>query len=220
MSNIVIYKDIVSLYDDLRPKSKKFLDSGREGNTYTDGKYAYKYYLFPYPKNEVYRKNVSKIITTSDFDLESFAFPMELYVVDNTLMANKSLYFKSKKPNVFFKNFNVDAFIEAYQKMLKDVEVLSNNGIEINDLAGNLLYDGKKLVGIDTGFYDKNSFLLDVALHEYNLYVYKSAIAHLFQPLAKKYPEVDDYFGYDVSSETDIEKGVKTIGSLINKGQV
>ena len=229
MSNIVIYKNMAEFIDDFKSKMVKLVGRGCEGVTYTDGLDAYKMYIYEYPKNEYYRKDISQIITTSDYDLPSFAFPIDLYLVQNLLMGTKSRYisgnvfkdWKNNKSIDIIRKIDFDAFIKAYYKMLEDINVLSTDGVEINDLAGNLIYDGKSLVGVDTCFYDKNtSFLLNRRLQSYNIHQLKVAVSHFFDFLIQDYPELDEYFGPKISSKTDIVSGIEKVKTIIKQGQV
>ena len=105
--------------------------------------------------------NIDDIITEDDIKLKSFAFPQELFVVDNKLAGYSSEYIPDNKlkstdysiKTVATMDFN--KFSRAYKTMKKDVIKLSSKNILINDLCSNIVYDGKRLVGIDTCGYKK-----------------------------------------------------------------
>lgn len=106
--------------------------------------------------------NVKKIITSDDYDLDNLVFPTLLYadmnykddyLDGNLLFGYKSDYIK----NDFLVNLNssveyllFDDFEDAYRLLIKDVDVLSKDKILLCNLDGNLLYNGEKLVAVDT----------------------------------------------------------------------
>lgn len=222
MGNIVVYKNMAKFIDDFRPKMQKLIGRGCEGVTYTDGVDAYKMYIYNYPKNEYYRNDISQIITTEDYDLPSFTFPKTLYLVDKLLMGTRSTFipndifhnWKQYKDIEVIRSLDFDSLISAYYKMLEDIEYLTNHGVEINDLAGNMVFDGKSLVGVDTCFYDKKSSLSLKKLHDYNVHGINVALAYYFSFLVSKYPELSTYFE-NVNSKTDIITGIDKVKSIL-----
>lgn len=141
----------------------KFLGQATEGSCYyaSDG-YVYKVYDVEDLNRPVY--NLENIVTTNDIQLDSFAFPEELFMADNKLIGCKMKF----AGNDLLKDYNLadleaisvinfNKFKKAYYKMLKDVYTLSNNNIELYDLPFNIVFDGKKLTGVDTLGYKKVS---------------------------------------------------------------
>lgn len=156
--------------------------SGSEGTVYLcDDGYAYKLFdedheLDPYIE-------IEDIITTEDIDLPSFAFPIELYVVNGELKGYKTKYIKKDYISIYntaegldFFDIDIDAFVRAYYKMLKDIIILSKEKISLFDLGSNLMFDGKLLYGIDTCYYKRE----ENDTYEYNLKMFNAAIALVF----------------------------------------
>lgn len=154
-------------YDELKKyinrKIIKQIGQGSEGECFL-GKDKFVYKLFYEEEISINEcsLDISKIITTDEMDLDSFAFPIELYLIDGELKGYKTKYInrdlisldKIVDPDAFF-DIDLDKFILAYYRMLKDIITLSNNYISIFDLSYNLMFDGKNLYGIDTCYYYK-----------------------------------------------------------------
>lgn len=106
-----------------------------------------------------------EIITTKDIKLESFAFPQELHAILQKLVSYSAEYIPLDlfnyhdlvtKPESIYK-IDFDSLKNAYDKMLKDIEKLSQENIKIVNLPCNLIFTGKRLVGIDTCFYRREN---------------------------------------------------------------
>lgn len=110
-------------------------------------------------KNDNYK--VEEVITEDDIKLKSFAFPQELFVLDEKLVG----YSSENIPNDKFGTINLniasiakmdfEKFSNAYKVMQEDVDILSRNNILMFDLPFNIIYDGNRFVGIDTCGYKK-----------------------------------------------------------------
>ena len=114
--------------------------------------------------------DVSKIITTHEVDLNSFAFPKQLYTVNGVLKGYRT---KCVEGDLFSTestlditnicNINFRSLIKAYLRMKADVVALSEKHIAIYDLPFNLMFDGQKLTAIDTcGYYKTDESVLKV----------------------------------------------------------
>lgn len=137
------------------------VNSGSEGTCYEGrDKKIYKYLDFDTSAPYI----IEEIITEEDIQLESFAFPEELYVVDDTLRG-----YRTKKvardyfgDNIFdienITEIDFAAVAKAYRRMLEDVRLLSEEKILIFDLPFNLMFDGENLVGIDTCGYKRVNY--------------------------------------------------------------
>ena len=123
---------------------------GKDGDVYKD--LTEGYYVENY--------DIDEIITEEDILLDSFNFPKTLFVIDDQLVGYTARYFD----NDIFGNNNLglpkieqidfDKLLEARFKMIEDIRILTENQIGIFDLSYNLLFDGEKLVGVDTlGYY-------------------------------------------------------------------
>lgn len=157
MSKVMDFDSIDKFNTYIMKKYCDSLGSGSEGCCYkgNDGK-AYK--CIDYDEGFFCSDyNIDKIITTSDVTNESFAFPQILFTVGDDFVGYTS---ELVEPDLFDDYFFVtqntidhidfDKLIKAYYKMEKDVLLLTNNSIKIYDLPYNLLFDGERLVGIDT----------------------------------------------------------------------
>lgn len=110
-------------------------------------------------KNDNYK--VEEVITEDDIKLKSFAFPQELFVLDEKLVGYSSEYIPNDKFGTI--NLNIasvakmdfEKFSNAYKIMQEDVDILSRNNILMFDLPFNIIYDGNRFVGIDTCGYKK-----------------------------------------------------------------
>lgn len=141
------YVDLVSL---------KEIGSGSEGYAYlTKDKKVIKSYLDGYDNVE---RDYKKIITSDDFKLNSFIFPDKLYLVDDKIVGYISKYFSNDIFNNDYidKKINLNKIAYAREKMLDDIATLNYNKIYLFELCFNLLFDGKKMVAIDTLDYYKD----------------------------------------------------------------
>ena len=116
--------------------------------------------------------NIDKIITTKDIDLKSFAFPINLFAVDDQLMGYTSKYIKPiTKENVRTIDFN--NFMTSYYEVKDDVKTLIANNIVMNDLLKNVIYNGKQFAIIDTCSFERRYIIthddlsyLDLAIRD------------------------------------------------------
>ena len=103
--------------------------------------------------NEPIEKNIGKILTVDDYDLDSFAFPITLHVYDNKLLGYNSKYVFSEslvRDCNYIEFLPFDKLEDAYDLLMEDVNRLSKDKIILCNLNGNLLFDGNNLVAVDT----------------------------------------------------------------------
>lgn len=143
----------------------KSLGSGAEGECFlsaTDN-YVYKIIHSSLKRDIGYFYNLDEILTTRDIDVDSFIFPEQLYAIRNRLVGLKHKYINVNlfdgdiilnNPNSIYQ-IDFKSLLKSYYVFLKDVEKISEQRILIYDLPGNLIYNGTKLVGIDTLRYRK-----------------------------------------------------------------
>lgn len=167
MSRLVVYDNELLFDKEIRCKLFREIGRGSEGICYEYNGFAYKV-LFD--KNIIdyiggildYMKNPSQILTVDDIDLPSFAFPEKVYATKDWLLGYKTKLIKNNLFNgeIFYSpedlaNINFNSLARAYKVMLQDVDLLSEEKIKIFDLTFNLVFDGKKLTGIDTCDYKR-----------------------------------------------------------------
>jgi len=141
--------------------------------------------------------NLNNIITTSDINNESFAFPHVLFAINgefagctsNLVSCNYIDATNLLKYGIDEVDF--DALIDAYYVMKEDVIKLANDGILIYDLTFNLMFDGIRLVGVDTCGYKKTNE--DVVLE--NISRLDNAIKSQFEDCML------DNYDYDINEE-------------------
>ena len=172
--------------------SFRLIGSGSEGSCYQgyDGK-VYKYIDMPLDKEY----DPEEMITEDEVSLPSFAFPEELYSVNYQLRGYRT---KRVKKDIF--SVENTSFIEslasldfekvssAYKLLLEDVKTLSCLRIVIFDMAMNLMFDGEKMVAIDTCGYKRVSYpCLDENIHSLNYAIEALFRMWLFSKVAFDY---------------------------------
>lgn len=96
------------------------------------------------------------IVLDKDINLDSYLFPIDIYVIDGKVMGYKTKYIKGDRFLNFNdkkKDINTDNLEKAYLKLIKDTLLLSEKHVHIYDLPGNLMYDNKSFYAIDTSYY-------------------------------------------------------------------
>ncbi len=143
----------------LESHSLKLVGSGSEGTCYRGrDKKVYKCLNI----DRRYPYEVDKIITESDVELDSFAFPDELYTVEDKLFGYRTEYVSRDYFSVdntydldTIIDLDFEKLIKAYKRMLEDIKQLSKENILVYDLPLNLMFDGDKLIAIDTCAYKR-----------------------------------------------------------------
>lgn len=174
ISNLKIYKNPYTINDDgfisfkdrksyeryLSKYLKDPIGRGAQGTAYltTDEGIIYKKLDLVYDALYSFKdySEARHIITVNDFDLDCFAFPIDLYSISNSqYLGYTSKYFKGDK----LKNNNESDYIDfsnlrdAYYRFMEDVDVLSKYDIFLYDLVQNLLYNEEQFMAIDTTNY-------------------------------------------------------------------
>ena len=163
ISNLKIYKNPYTINDDgfISFKNRRSYDkylskyligpigSGAQGTAYLtmDEGIIYKKLDLTYDALYSFKdySEARHIITVDDFDLDCFAFPIDLYSISNSqYLGYTSKYFKGDK----LKNNN-----ESDYRFMEDVNVLSKYDIFLYDLVQNLLYNEEQFMAIDTTNY-------------------------------------------------------------------
>lgn len=223
MGNIIRFNRLVDYESFINPRLVTKIGEGTEGSMYSDGEFAYKNFdkegnLF----SEMYRDYPEGIITTSDLDLSTFVFPIDLYVIRLRLVGLKTRLVK----NNFFKDWNYsktiddfkgldfDSFLSSIDKTKKDIDVITKSKISIVDLPGNLVFDGESLIGVDTCFYHKASPIEQIGLKKKNNEQFIDAIKYLFSCLIPNTPSLQKNFGEN-ASEADVIKGIEKVKTLL-----
>lgn len=164
------FKSDVTFAIFLKMKSLMSINAGSEGECFKSNydKDAYKVYFDDEMLFTGKDYDPDKIITTHEVDLESFAFPKQLYTVNGVLKGYRTKYvegdlFSTENTlditNIYMIDFR--SLVNAYLRMKSDVVALSEKHIAIYDLPFNLMFDGKKLTAIDTcGYYKSDESVL------------------------------------------------------------
>ena len=186
------------------PLLKAKLGDGAEGTAYLtkDGNVLKIIY------NNMIRPDYdSTMLTTDIIDLESFLFPTEIYTYKGKIIGYKTRYFAG---DIFYNNRMIDStwmdlnqLLKAREKMLKDIEKLSELNYVIVDLPYNILYNGKSLAGCDTLAYTRVDDNIDVL---------SSNIEALDAAINTKLAEISPEAGYIAKETNDSEE---TINKLI-----
>lgn len=206
----------------LKGKDLIYVDDGSEGTCFKsrkDGK-AYKIFNQGDSFNSGVFYNLDEIITKDDMDIDSFSFPEDLFIIDGVLKGYSMTYY----PNNLFSNshmyeingllnINFKKLLKAYYKLKKDVITLSLNHVSIFDMPYNLLFDGERLIALDTcGYKKKDSDVLEKNLAQLD-YAVKSIFIFWFGDKIKINPDltIEDFLTSLDKSAKDIRKNkVKT----------
>lgn len=159
MNRVVNFESKDEFNSFLDSVTREFLGFGAEGSCYR-GRDGLAYKCLGIDEDEESEYTVDEIITTADIQTEAFALPDTIFTVKDSFAGYTS---KLISPNLFSNQFLVDKntvshisfdkLISAYYSMFKDVDYFTSQGIKIYDLGFNLLYDGKRLYGVDTCAY-------------------------------------------------------------------
>lgn len=137
-----------------KSKTIRELGAGSEGSCYlgSDG-FAYKDLTNGFSKRDYILENV---ITSSECDNKSFAFPHILFAVNNELVGYTTNVVKKDITNEkYLSTYGIDhidfnKLYNAYQVLYEDSIKLAEQGISIIDLSFNLMFDGEKFTAVDT----------------------------------------------------------------------
>lgn len=117
------------------------------------------------------KRDIDKIITEDDYDLEHFAFPIDIYTNPNheKLYGYNTKLFREdilQSLGLIYR-INPEKMIKAFYDLLEDVRVVSNDKWFLFDSINNLLYNNKSFMLIDTLDYykmDKNTLDENIAI--------------------------------------------------------
>lgn len=137
---------------------------------------------------------IENIITTETIDLPSFAFPQELYGVNNELRGYKTILVENDlfRPDNTCDISTIDTInfrnlASAYNEMAADVLTLSDAGILMYDFCFNVLFDGNKLTAVDTCGYKR----VDYNPTNDNIESLNTSIEMIFSMWFETYRKVD-----------------------------
>lgn len=198
-------------------KVLKYIDDGSEGECFlgNDG-LAYKIFFDEPFINDHALIEIDDIITESEYKLDSFAFPRVIFTIDDVVKCYTSKYvnsnlfgYKSKEAaEQLLEHIKSKEFITAYNKFLEDLEVLTSNKIKLFDLCNNLLYDGEKMVAIDTIYYKKETEADVEILRDFNLRQFRTALVEVFSFALRI---CDKEFDIEFDEDTPIEEFVEDV---------
>ena len=159
MNKIVNFESEQAVNSYCMKKAVRELGTGSEGTCYLgDDGLAYKDMSDGF-RSEVYIPE--DIITTADYQNKSFFFPHVLFVVGDELMGYTSDAVKKNLTSYRYlfdhgvDHIDFDKLYKAYEVMYEDAIQLARDGISIYDLPYNVVFDGERLIGIDTCGYSR-----------------------------------------------------------------
>lgn len=142
----------------------------------------------------------------------SFRFPQELVYDDKNFYGYVTGYASGKTIDESIKDANLEKLSIHTISFENDIKRLSEQGIKIRDLNGsNLMYDGNKLIGIDTDMYTKEDDPVDLLTQE-NVFYYKFLLNNVFCMNLNRLKNID--FILEKSTEYTALKNV-TSGEMI-----
>lgn len=194
----------------IESRSLREIGSGSEGTCYLgrDGKV---YKLIEFENAEPYV--ATDVVTEGEGVFQSFAFPEELYAVNDRLKGYRTRRVKQDLftgENIFdfanIANLDFAAVSLAYKRMLLDIVGISNRRILIFDLPFNIMFDGESFTAIDTCGYKKVDYdpLVD------NLKSLNLAMENLFRLWFQSYQEFNEKI-----HRTDIDDFLSRVQSRI-----
>ena len=153
MKKYEIYRSVLDIADKYNLGRHCFIGKGSEGRAYKVGNEVVKLY-----NSTEFTKDIkySKVITTQDIKSSSFVFPKKLFIVDDILVGYIYDYYPNDILQESFKNPNetyeidLERLKRSYDKMYRNLSILTNDGIAAFDLACNILYNGESIKAIDT----------------------------------------------------------------------
>ena len=144
-------------------------------------------------------------IINSNLDLEYFLFPEDVYLVNNKLASYQTKYIKgdilvSTKSLIMKDNIgelDFDKLKDAYDRFILEVDSITEKGICLYDLIGNILFDGENLYAIDVDDYEYVNLEYD-SLYKKNIEIVNQAlqyeIENYYKSLNLPIPDIMDMF--------------------------
>lgn len=212
MGNIINFKTDWQVKLFIESRALREIGSGSEGTCYlgNDGKV---YKLIEFENAEPYV--ATEVVTEEEGPFQSFAFPEELYAVNNQLKGYRTRRVKQDLfagENIFdfanIANLDFAAVSLAYKRMLLDIVGISSRKVLIFDLPFNIMFDGESFTAIDTCGYKKVNYdpLID------NLKSLNLAMENLFRLWFQSYQEFNEKI-----NRTDIDDFLSRVQSRIPK---
>ena len=134
----------------LKEKKLEELGEGSEAKVYLSNADGLVYKPLSFAKK-------NDVITMEDISVSSFAFPIDLFLIKNSIVGYTSEYiypdlFAKEEPvtRLRLAKLNLVKLQKALEVFKKDTDILTKEHIEIDDLFSNLIFTGDRLVAIDT----------------------------------------------------------------------
>ena len=170
MDKIKVFKSLEEYSKYVEKLKLKTLGFGAEGIVYktSDGDTIKEY--SGYARDDKIRLKPykpDKYIMDGDINVDSFIFPTELHVCDGYICGYREAYFDN---NVFgwgrrLDEIDLDKIVDARDKLIKDVKIMSLEGYKLYELCYNLMYNNKVFKAMDTLNYEKEKNPLEANLH-------------------------------------------------------
>lgn len=187
MGKKVTFSDYDSLAKFIYENTIREKGSGSEGTVYQgkDG-FAYKLMYEEPWASDVLDVPADEVIMMDEIevDIESFAFPIDIYIIDDKLMGYKMKCVKKEDlvstlhttSYTDFYDIDIYDFHNAYQRLLEDVKKLSEQKIQLFDVTNNVMFDGSDITVVDTHYYTKENH----NTYESNLRIIEKAVEQIF----------------------------------------
>ena len=161
-------------------RGKKYIDKGTEGTCYISKDEAGRLEALKIMDQDKPRHKLCDVILDSWYNLTSFAFPKNVFVLDGYVVAYTCRFYTDfLKPNKDGVPFIISSELlkNGISRFLDDLVILSKNGIHINGLDTNLVFDNTNLVAIDALGYEYREY----NTFEENLEAFKAALKDTFR---------------------------------------
>lgn len=177
-----------------------YLGQGSQGVCYKDreSKVVYKFYhsYFDRDFEGVWRKE--EILQFRNISSSTFVFPKAVIMLNNQVIGDVTPYKKAKNLCQFNPlNINLDRFIKLIRLAIKDIESLSNGGVQVYDVMYNILM-GYRMYIIDTLEYSMSDKgyeeLLRSNLYGFNLEIMYFLVDGLFLDVISSHSKLKDMY--------------------------
>ena len=177
-----------------------YLGQGSQGVCYKDreSKVVYKFYhsYFDRDFEGVWRKE--EILRFRNISSSTFVFPTDVIMLNNQVIGDVTPYKKAKNLCQFNPlNVNLDHFIKLIRLAVKDIESLSQCGVQVYDVMYNILM-GYRMYIIDTLEYSMSDKgyeeLLRSNLYGFNLEIMYFLVDGLFLDVISSHSKLKDMY--------------------------
>lgn len=177
-----------------------YLGQGSQGVCYKDreSKVVYKFYhsYFDRDFEGVWRKE--EILRFRNISSSTFVFPTDVIMLNNQVIGDVTPYKKAKNLCQFNPlNVNLDHFIKLIRLAVKDIESLSQCGVQVYDVMYNILM-GYRMYIIDTLEYSMSDKgyeeLLRSNLYGFNLEIMYFLVDGLFLDVIYSHSKLKDMY--------------------------